>query len=62
MYGWNTFWQIFSLIFLATAIPVALMIVLEKRSPFKTIAWVLVLILLPILGLFFYLVLRAGIP
>ena len=55
MYGWNTFWQIFSLIFLATAIPVALMIVLEKRSPFKTIAWVLVLILLPILGLFFYL-------
>ena len=55
MLGWSPFWQIFSLIFLATAIPVALMIVLEKRSPFKTIAWILVLILIPIVGLIFYL-------
>jgi len=55
MLGLNTFWQIFSLIFLATAIPVALMIVLEKRSPIKTIAWILVLILIPIIGLIFYL-------
>ena len=55
MLGWSPFWQIFSLIFLATAIPVALMIVLEKRSPFKTIAWILVLILIPVIGLIFYL-------
>lgn len=55
MLGWSPFWQIFSLIFLATAIPVALMIVLEKRSPFKTIAWILVLILVPVIGLIFYL-------
>ena len=55
MFGWSPFWQIFSLIFLATAIPVALMIILEKRSPFKTIAWILVLILIPIFGLIFYL-------
>lgn len=55
MLGWSPFWQIFSLIFLATAIPVALMIILEKRSPFKTIAWILVLILIPIIGLIFYL-------
>jgi cardiolipin synthase A/B len=49
------FWKFFSLIFLATAIPVALMIILEKRSPFKTAAWILVLILLPVFGVIFYL-------
>lgn len=52
---WNIFWRIFSLVFLFTAIPVAIMIILEKRSPFKTIAWILVLILIPIFGLVFYL-------
>ena len=52
---WNIFWRIFSLVFLVTAIPVAFMIILEKRSPFKTIAWILVLILIPIFGLVFYL-------
>jgi cardiolipin synthase len=52
---WNIFWRIFSFVFLITAIPVAVMIILEKRSPFKTIAWVLVLILIPIFGLVFYL-------
>lgn len=49
------FWHNFSLIFLVTAIPVAIMIILEKRSPYKTAAWVLVLILFPILGVVFYL-------
>jgi len=53
--NWSVFWQIFSLVFLFTAIPVAVMIILEKRSPFKTIAWILVLILVPIIGLVFYL-------
>lgn len=52
---WNLFGRIFSLVFLITAIPVAIIIVLEKRSPFKTIAWLLVLILFPILGIVFYL-------
>lgn len=55
MVTWNESWQIFSLLFLATAIPVAIMIILEKRSPYKTAAWILVLILIPILGVFFYL-------
>ncbi len=55
MIEWNVFWRIFSLVFLATAIPVAIVIVLEKRSPYKTAAWILVLILVPIIGLFFYL-------
>jgi cardiolipin synthase len=49
------FWSVFSLIFLVTAIPVAIMIILEKRSPFKTAAWVLALILLPVFGVVFYL-------
>ncbi len=53
--NWSIFWQIFSLVFLFTAIPVAVMVILEKRSPFKTIAWILVLILIPVIGLVFYL-------
>ena len=50
------FWTVFSLLFRVTAIPVAIMIVLEKRSPYKTAAWILVLILIPIFGVFFYLI------
>jgi len=53
--NWTGFWQIFSLVFLVTAIPVAVMLILEKRSPFKTIAWILVLLLVPVIGLIFYL-------
>nr|MBD3622432.1 cardiolipin synthase [Sunxiuqinia sp.] len=49
------FWSVFSMVFLVTAIPVAIMIILEKRSPYKTAAWVLALILLPVFGVFFYL-------
>ncbi len=49
------FWSVFSMVFLVTAIPVAIMIILEKRSPFKTAAWVLVLVLLPVAGMIFYL-------
>lgn len=53
---WSLFWKIFSFVFLVTAIPVAIIIVLEKRSPYKTIAWILSLILLPVFGVVFYLV------
>ena len=53
--NWGVFWQIFFLVFLVTGIPVAVMIILEKRSPFKTIAWILVLTLVPLIGLAFYL-------
>lgn len=49
------FWKIFSLIFLLTAIPVSIMIIMERRSPYKTAAWILVLILLPVFGVVFYL-------
>lgn len=56
MFEWASFWVWFSLVYLLSAIPVAIMIILEKRSPFKTAAWIQVLILLPILGVIFYLV------
>ncbi|MBN1822096.1 MAG: cardiolipin synthase [Prolixibacteraceae bacterium] len=47
--------QVVSAIFLLTSIAIAVIIVLEKRSPFKTAAWILVLVLIPVLGLIFYL-------
>lgn len=56
MFDWNLFFGWFSIVFLITAIPVAFMIVLEKRSPYKTVAWILALILLPVFGMLFYLV------
>lgn len=48
-------WGILSLSFLITSIAIAIIIILEKRSPFKTAAWVLVLVLIPLIGLIFYL-------
>lgn len=56
MMEWNLFWQSFSLIFFITSVTVAILIVLEKRSPYKTIAWILTLILLPGFGVIFYLI------
>lgn len=56
MFDWIQFWGWFYVVFMLTAIPVAFMIVLEKRSPFKTVAWIMALILLPIFGVIFYLV------
>jgi len=47
--------QVVSAIFLITSIAIAVIIILEKRSPFKTAAWILVLVLLPVFGLIFYL-------
>jgi cardiolipin synthase len=55
MFDWGTFWLIVLLVYLATMISVAIMIILERRSPHKTAAWVLALILLPVLGVLFYL-------
>lgn len=56
MFDWYQFTGWFYLIFLLTAIPVAFMILLEKRSPYKTAAWIMVLILIPIFGVLFYLI------
>ena len=56
MFDLSHFLGWFSLLFLVSAIPVAIMVVFEKRSPYKTIAWILALILLPVLGVLFYLI------
>jgi membrane protein YdbS with pleckstrin-like domain len=58
-FNWNfeqpSMWGFLSLTFLITSIAIAVIIVFEKRSPFKTAAWILVLVLLPVVGLVFYL-------
>lgn len=56
MLDWNQFSVWFYLLFLITAIPVAIMIVFEKRSPYKTAAWILLLVLIPVFGVIFYLI------
>ena len=52
---WFVFLRIVSILFLVTSVAIAVIIILEKRSPFKTAAWILALVLLPVLGLLFYL-------
>ena len=46
-------WSVY-LIYLAVIVSTIWVVVLENRSPVKTIAWVLVLVFLPVIGLIFY--------
>jgi len=43
-------------VYLITVFSTAIMVIREKRDPVKTSSWVLILILLPIVGLIFYIV------
>ncbi len=52
--SWSTFFFILNVIYLTTAVIVAVLVVLDNRNPTKTIAWVVVLFVLPILGLILY--------
>lgn len=52
---WENLTSILNGLYLATMIFVAILIVLENRSPLKTISWILVLVLLPFIGILFYL-------
>ncbi len=55
LYGsWNTVFLVLNIIYLATALVFAINIILDNRNPTKTISWVLVLFLVPVLGLIFY--------
>lgn len=58
--NWGIFhpsiWGIISLVFLITSLSIAVIVIYEKRSPYKTAAWILALVLLPIVGLVFYLI------
>lgn len=44
----------FQILYFATAIGVILVVLLENRNPLKTISWVIILLLLPVIGLIFY--------
>lgn len=48
---WNPMFQI---IYIMILIPVVLMILFDNRPPIKTLAWILALVFLPIIGLVFY--------
>lgn len=50
----NNFLLVFQLLYVLTAIGTVIVVVSENRNPLKTISWVLVLLLLPLMGLVFY--------
>lgn len=52
--SWSNVFFILNVIYLTTAIIVAISVVLDNRNPTKTIAWVVVLFVLPFVGLIFY--------
>lgn len=52
---WPQTSNVFTILYITTTIFIAIFIVLENRSPVKTISWVLVLVLIPIGGIFVYL-------
>lgn len=58
IFNWNDIWlYLFGLagvIYTMTIIFTLIIVILENRSPQKTISWILVLILLPVIGLFSY--------
>lgn len=53
--AWEAAGKIVTVIFTLTIIFVAVVIILENRNPSKTLAWLLVLLFLPVLGLILYL-------
>jgi cardiolipin synthase A/B len=50
----TNFLSILSVLYLLTIIFICLMIVVENRSPVKTLSWVLVVLLVPFIGFIFY--------
>jgi cardiolipin synthase A/B len=48
------FFSLLNVIYLATAIIIAISVILDNRSPTQTLSWVVVLFVLPILGLILY--------
>ena len=58
MFIWGLFESVFSavvsLLFLLTVVATIVVVVMDNRNPFKTLAWVLVLVFLPVIGLILY--------
>ncbi len=53
---WIHFFQVLAVLYVITIISTVIIVVLENRSPQKTISWMFVLVLLPVFGLLSYLV------
>ena len=51
---YHLLFRIAEIVYLITAIGVIIVIISENRNPIKTITWIMVLIFLPIIGLFIY--------
>lgn len=51
-YGWIS--TVIGVVYVATVVGLILVVVSENRNPVKTLAWTLVLLLLPFLGIIFY--------
>ena len=58
MFIWGLFESVFStivsLLFLLAVVITIAIIVMDNRNPYKTLAWVLVLVFLPVVGLVLY--------
>ncbi|NDW09968.1 cardiolipin synthase [Dysgonomonas sp. 520] len=50
----NNLFDIFKLLYIITAIGVVIVVISENRNPLKTISWVMILLLLPLVGLIIY--------
>ncbi|NDW18241.1 cardiolipin synthase [Dysgonomonas sp. 216] len=48
------FYVIFQILYVLTAIGVVIVVISENRNPLKTISWVMILLLLPLVGLIIY--------
>ena len=51
---WNSIYGIITVLYMLYIISTALVVVLENRSPVRTVAWVLVLLFIPVAGLIIY--------
>ena len=50
----SVFSTVVSMLFLLTIIFMIVLIIMDNRNPYKTLAWVLVLVFLPVIGLIAY--------
>lgn len=52
---WKSLPSLVTILYFLTVVFIAILIILENRNPVKTISWILILVLLPFVGIVFYL-------
>lgn len=52
---WKSMPSLVTILYFSTVVFIAILIILENRNPVKTISWILILVLLPFIGIVFYL-------